>query len=162
MDWVWWVVAAIVLFGVEMVSLDLIFLMVAVGSLAAAGASALGAPLVVQALVGGICALLLILVVRPIALRHLHPAREIRTGTAALIGSQGEVLELTDARDGRVRLAGEVWSARALDREVSFVPGDRVDVVRIEGATAVVQAPRTTGPNSDAPNSDAPNESEPK
>ncbi len=146
MDWVWWVVAAIVLFGVEMVSLDLIFLMIAIGSLAAAGAAALGAPLVVQALVGGICALLLILVVRPIAIRHLHPAREIRTGTAALIGSQGEVLEYTDTRNGRVRLAGEVWSARAQDAAGSFAPGDRVNVVRIEGATAVVQAPPVNPP----------------
>ncbi len=152
----WWVVAAIVLFGVEMVSLDLIFLMIAIGSLAAAGASALGAPLVVQALVGGICALLLILVVRPIAIRHLHPAREIRTGTAALIGSQGEVLEYTDGRNGRVRLAGEIWSARALDTQGSFAPGDRVDVVRIEGATAVVQAPPAAPPIPETSNESEP------
>ncbi len=138
MDWIWWVVAALVFFAIEMVSLDLIFIMIAIGSLAAALASALGAPVVVQALVGGLVALLLIFAVRPIALRHLHPAREIMTGAAALIGSTGLVLERIDSRDGRVRLAGEVWSARSFDPDRSFEPGDTVDVVRIEGATAVV------------------------
>lgn len=131
-------VAALVFFAIEMVSLDLIFIMIAIGSLAAALASALGAPVVVQALVGGLVALLLIFAVRPIALRHLHPAREIMTGAAALIGSTGLVLERIDSRDGRVRLAGEVWSARSFDPDRSFEPGDTVDVVRIEGATAVV------------------------
>ena len=138
MDWIWWVVAALVLFAIEMLSLDLIFIMIAVGSLAAALAAALGAPIVVQALVGGVVALLLIFAVRPIALRHLHPARDIRTGAAALIGSNGTVLERIDAHDGRVRLAGEIWSARSFDPDRSFEPGDTVDVVRIEGATAVV------------------------
>jgi membrane protein implicated in regulation of membrane protease activity len=94
--------------------------------------------LVVQALVGGVVALLLIFLVRPVALRHLHPAREVRTGTAALIGSEGLVLERIDAHDGRVRLAGEVWSARSLDPTRAFEPGDTVQVSRIEGATAVV------------------------
>ena len=138
MDWIWWVVAAIVLFAIEIVSLDFIFMMIAAGSLAAALASALGAPLVVQAIVGGVVALLLILAVRPIALRHLHPKGETLTGAAAIVGSQGMVLERVDARDGRVRLRGEVWSARSLDPDSSFEPGDTVDVVRIDGVTAVV------------------------
>lgn len=134
----WWVLAALVLLGVEMLSLDLIFLMLGIGSLSAAVAAWVGAPLVWQALVGAVVALLLIFLVRPVALRHLHPAREIRTGTAALIGSQGLVLERIDAHDGRVRLAGEVWSARSLDPGRSFEPGDTVEVSHIEGATAVV------------------------
>jgi membrane protein implicated in regulation of membrane protease activity len=138
MDWIWWVVAAIILFAVEIVSLDFIFMMIAAGSLAAALASALGAPLVVQAIVGGVVALLLIFAVRPIALRHLHPKGETLTGAAALVGSQGTVLERVDAHDGRVRLRGEVWSARSLDPDSSFEPGDTVDVVRLEGVTAVV------------------------
>ena len=137
-DWVWWLLAALVLFGVEMLSLDFIFLMLGFGSVAAAVAAWVGAPLVWQALIGAAVALLLILLVRPVAIRHLHPAREIRTGTAALIGSTGLVLERIDAHDGRVRLAGEVWSARSLDPHRSFEPGDTVEVSRIEGATAVV------------------------
>lgn len=134
----WWILAALVLFGIEMLSLDLIFLMLGVGSLSAAVAAAVGAPVVWQALVGAVVALLLIFLVRPIAVRHLHPSEEIRTGTAALIGAQGLVVERIDAHDGRVRLAGEVWSARALDPVRSFEPGDTVEVSRIEGATALV------------------------
>ncbi len=139
MDWIWWVILAIVLFAVEMLSLDLIFLMLAIGALAAAVAAGLGATLVVQALVAGVVALLLILMVRPIAVRHLHPAREIRTGAAALIGSTGDVIERVDAHDGRVRLAGEVWSARSEASGNSFDPGETVRVLRIEGATAIVE-----------------------
>ena len=84
-------------------------------------------------------ALLLILAVRPIALRHLHPRLATSvTGAAALSARDGMVLERVDAQDGRVRLRGEVWSARSFDPDRSFEPGDTVDVVRIEGATAVV------------------------
>jgi membrane protein implicated in regulation of membrane protease activity len=77
-------------------------------------------------------------VVRPVALRHLRQAPEERTGVAALVGRQAVVLERIDGHSGRVKLAGEVWSARSYDPSHAIEPGRTVDVVSIEGATAVV------------------------
>jgi membrane protein implicated in regulation of membrane protease activity len=77
-------------------------------------------------------------VVRPIALRHLRTPLAIRTGTAALIGERGLVLEPVDGHNGRVKVKGEVWSARTYDPTTSIEPGRSVEIVEIDGATVVV------------------------
>jgi membrane protein implicated in regulation of membrane protease activity len=100
---------------------------------AVAGASV---PLQVAAFVLGAIASLAI--VRPIARRHMHTPPAIRTGTAALIGSRAVVLQRVDADGGRIKLGGEEWSARAFDEDDVMEPGTRVEVMRIEGATALV------------------------
>jgi membrane protein implicated in regulation of membrane protease activity len=48
------------------------------------------------------------------------------------------VLERVDASGGRVKIGGEVWSARAYDESQVLEPGARVEVMKIEGATALV------------------------
>jgi membrane protein implicated in regulation of membrane protease activity len=138
MTWPWWIVAGLVLVIAELFTGDLIFLMVAIGSVAAALASALGAPILVQAALGGIVALALLVFVRPLALRFLRPLHETVTNTAALVGSEGLVVERVHAQDGRVKLGGEIWSARTSDPSADLAPGTSVNVIRIEGATAVV------------------------
>lgn len=136
--WVWWVAAGIVLVVVEVTTLDLTFLMLAAGALAGAGAAALGAGLPFQFVVAVVAAFAGLAVVRPIALRHLRQPVETRTGVAALVGNKALVLERVDAHSGRVKLAGEVWSARSYDAEAVHEEGAMVDVVEIDGATAVV------------------------
>ncbi len=138
MAWYWWIVVGVVLAVVEMLTVDLIFVMLAAGAVAAALASVATGNLVVQALVGVGVAGGALVVVRPVALRHLTLPHAVRTGTAALIGSAGLVLERVDARDGRVKLGGEIWSARSYDPSEVLEPGTSVEVARIDGATAVV------------------------
>ncbi len=77
-------------------------------------------------------------VVRPIALRHLRTPAAIRTGTDALVGSGAVALERVDANGGQVKLKGEVWSARTYDPHVVIEAGRNVEVVQIDGATAIV------------------------
>ena len=77
-------------------------------------------------------------VLRPIAKRHLRTPARMRTGTAALIGARAVVLDRVDAEGGTVKLGGEVWSARAYDEVQVMEPGTRVEVLQIEGATALV------------------------
>ena len=79
-----------------------------------------------------------LLVLRPIARRHLHMPAQLRTGTAALVGSTAVVIDRVDRDGGTVRLAGEVWSARSYDEDHAFEPGTRVEVLKIDGATALV------------------------
>ena len=65
---------------------------------------------------------------------------QLRTGTAALVGSTAMVLEriANDEGVGCVRIDGEVWTARAYDEDESSRPAARVQVVEIRGATALV------------------------
>jgi membrane protein implicated in regulation of membrane protease activity len=137
-DWVLWIVLALVLGLVEVTTLSLVFAMLAVGALAAA-VTAIGTDnFVLQSVVGLAVAVGMLGVARPIALRHLRIPAQMRTGVAALVGSQGVVLEPVDAHNGRVRLHGEIWSARSYDPSHIIEAGRNVEVMQIDGATAVV------------------------
>jgi membrane protein implicated in regulation of membrane protease activity len=133
-----WLVFALLLGGIEITTLDLTFAMLAVGALAGAIAGAVGAPFLLQVIVAALVAIAMLAVVRPVALRHIRTPVESRSGVAALVGKQALVLEQVDAHDGRIKLAGEIWSARSFDPHLVIEPGRTVDVVQIDGATAVV------------------------
>ncbi|MGZ3098362.1 NfeD family protein [Streptomyces sp. H72] len=136
--WVWWLVAAAAL-GIPLVVTAMPeFGMLAVGAVAAAIASGFGAGLVVQVLVFVVVSVALLAVVRPIAARHRSQRPQLVTGVDALKGRQAVVLERVDGSGGRIKLAGEVWSARALDTGRVYETGEEVDVVDIEGATAII------------------------
>ncbi|MBU4214923.1 MAG: NfeD family protein [Actinobacteria bacterium] len=138
MAWLWWVGAALVLGIVEMLTLSLVLVMLAGGALAGALASLLGAPLWVQIVVAVLVATVLLTTLRPWLLRRLRrriPLEE--TNAAALVGRPAVVVAAVDVATGRVKLAGEVWSART-EAGVVLPPGAPVTVTRIDGATAVV------------------------
>ncbi|GHA81300.1 membrane protein [Streptomyces termitum] len=136
--WVWWLIGAVGL-GIPLVLTAMPeFGMFAVGAVAGAVTAALGFGVVAQVIVFVVVSVALIAVVRPIAARHRAADPALATGIDALKGRQARVVERVDAEGGRIKLAGEIWSARALDATRTFEPGDEVDVVEIEGATAVV------------------------
>ncbi|MCH0562564.1 NfeD family protein [Streptomyces sp. MUM 2J] len=136
--WVWWLVGAAAL-GIPLVVTAMPeFGMLAVGAIAAAVVAALGFDAVAQVLAFLVVSVALIAVVRPIAARHRHQRPELASGVDALKGKQAVVLERVDGSGGRIKLAGEVWSARALDAGSTYEVGQKVDVVDIEGATAIV------------------------
>ncbi|MER6675681.1 NfeD family protein [Streptomyces sp. NPDC000983] len=136
--WVWWLIGAAAL-GIPLVITAMPELgMLAVGALTAAGVAGLGGGIVLQVLVFAAVSAALTLAVRPLAARHRAQRPQLVTGVEALKGKQAVVLERVDASGGRIKLAGEVWSARALDNGQSYEVGQEVDVVDIEGATAIV------------------------
>jgi membrane protein implicated in regulation of membrane protease activity len=136
--WVWWLVGAAAL-GIPLVVTAMPeFGMFAVGAVAGAIAAALGGGAVVQVLTFVIVSVALIAVVRPVAARHRTQRPQLVTGVDALKGRQAVVLERVDGSGGRIKLAGEVWSARSLDTGRAYEVGQEVDVVEIEGATAIV------------------------
>ena len=137
-DWVWWMIAAGVLAVGEIATLGFFLGPIAVAAVAAAIVALVGGGLAVQWIVFIAMSLASLLVLRPIATRHLRTPARLRTGTAALVGSQAVVIELVDRDGGQVKLAGEVWSARSYDEDESFEPGARVEVMKIDGATALV------------------------
>jgi membrane protein implicated in regulation of membrane protease activity len=136
--WLIWVIAAAVLAGAEALSLDLVLIMCAGGAAAGAVTAALGGGAALQLVVAIVTAVLLLGVVRPVAKRHLLGTDTHQTGSAALVGKDAIVLSAVDARDGRVRLNGAEWSARAYDQTQTLPIGTTVRVMEIDGATAVV------------------------
>lgn len=136
--WVWWLVGAVAL-GIPLVVTAMPeFGMLALGAAAAAVAAGVGAGVTVQVLVFAAVSVALVAVVRPIAARHRSQRPQLATGVEALKGRQAVVLERVDGSGGRIKLAGEVWSARALATDRAYEVGEEVDVVEIEGATAIV------------------------
>jgi membrane protein implicated in regulation of membrane protease activity len=136
--WIAWLVVAVLLAVGEVLTLGLVVGMVAAGALVGAVAALAGAGLALQVLAFLVASVALLGLVRPVARAHLRQPRALRTGTAALVGARALVLERVDVHGGRVKIGGEVWSARAYDEAQSIEPGTTVEVVKIEGATALV------------------------
>jgi membrane protein implicated in regulation of membrane protease activity len=136
--WVWWLIGAVAL-GIPLVMTAMPeFGMFAVGAVAGAVTAALGGGIVLQVVLFVAVSVALLAVVRPIAARHRSQTAGSATGIDALRGRQAVVTERVDGSGGRIKLAGEIWSARALHAEQSYAVGEQVDVVEIDGATAVV------------------------
>ncbi|HZT15940.1 MAG TPA: NfeD family protein [Gaiellaceae bacterium] len=139
MSWVVWVVVAVALAVGEIFTPGLFILgPVALAAAAAALAAALGAGAAWGAVVFILGSLASLGFLRPIARRHLRLPAIARTGTAALVGRKALVTRRVDAVGGRVRIGGEEWTARPYLDGQSFEEGQTVDVVQIEGATALV------------------------
>lgn len=136
--WVWWLIAAVGL-GIPLVLTAMPeFGMFSAGAVAGAVVAALGGGIVAQVLVFVAVSVALIAVVRPLAARQGPRTPRLATGIDALKGREAVVVERVDSSGGRIKLAGEIWSARSLDAEQVFEPGEKVDVADIDGATAVV------------------------
>lgn len=134
----WWLAGAGVL-GIPLVITAMPeFGMLAVGGLAASATAALGAGGVAQVVVFAVVSVALVSVVRVVAVRHGASRPVLRSGVDALKGRQALVTERVDGRGGRIKVGGEIWSARSLDTDRVYEEGQEVDVVDIEGATAVV------------------------
>lgn len=133
-----WLAASGSLLVIEILTVDLLFASLAFSALLAAGANALGFSVVIQGVVFGIGAIGSLMFLRPIALRHLKkkPA-DHATNIEALIGAPAMTLSAITEHDGLVKLSGETWSARSTVGEIEV--GSQVEVVAIEGATAVVK-----------------------
>jgi membrane protein implicated in regulation of membrane protease activity len=132
------VIAAGVLAVGEIATMGFFLGPIAIAATLAAIVAVVGGGLAAQWIVFIAGSLASLLVLRPIARRHLRTPAALRTGTAALVGSPAVVLERVDRDGGQVKIGGEVWSARSYDDDDAFEPGSRVEVMKIDGATALV------------------------
>ena len=134
-----WLIVAVLLAIGELLTPGLFFLgPVALAAVGAAITAGIGGGIVLQLIVFIAVSLASLAFLRPIARRHLHMPALTRTGTAALVGTKAVVIQRVDANGGLVRIGGEEWSARAFFEEQRLEPGARVEVAKIEGATALV------------------------
>ncbi|MDI3419298.1 NfeD family protein [Streptomyces luteolus] len=136
--WLIWLIVAAVLSVAEILTLTAALGMLGVAALVTSGTAALGLPTPLQFLVFAAVATVTLLFVRPVAMRHLRRPQVARFGVDALVGQAAYVVAEVSAVDGRVRIGGEEWTARAYDETLVIPRGKTVDVMEISGTTAFV------------------------
>lgn len=134
-----WLIAGVALAAAEALTGDFVLLMLGGAALGTAGVSAAtDAPVWIDAVVFAVFSLVLLLGVRPILRRRYSVPPALTTGVEALSGKHALVLEQVGEHAGRVKIDGDVWTARPLDVTEVYEPGTTVTVMQIDGATAVV------------------------
>ncbi len=136
--WAAWLSVALLLAAAELISLDFVLLMLAVGAGAGAATSMLTSSLALQLLVAIVVSVAMLGVVRPSMVKRMHGGPELTTGHAALVGRHGVVIDPVGKRGGLIRLAGEDWTARSFDPDLTIHAGAEFVVFEIDGPTAVV------------------------
>jgi membrane protein implicated in regulation of membrane protease activity len=137
--WLIWLIAALGLAGAEALTGDLFLLMLSGGALAAAGSNLIFDNYVIDGAVFLVVSILLLALVRPVLRRRFAAGPGVPDRPQALEGKSALVLDRVGRHEGQVKLDGEVWTARPFNDNDVYEPGDHVTVVRIDGATAVVQ-----------------------
>ena len=139
--WLIWLIIAVVLLVVEMLTLTVAVGMLGVAALITAGFAALGLPVFVQLLAFTVTATIGVLLILPIVRRHMLRPQLARFGVQALVGKPAYVVSEVSGLDGRVRIGGvggEEWTARPYDQTLVIPAGAIVDVLEISGTTALV------------------------
>jgi membrane protein implicated in regulation of membrane protease activity len=134
-----WLIVGLVLIAAEVLSGEFVLLMLGGGALVAAGVSLFGVGAVGGAVAFAVASVLLLFAVRPALRRRLD--RSIDPSVMhhkALLGTTAVVVERVDGHGGRVKIGGDVWSARSSDGNEVIEPGRKVTVMDISGATALV------------------------
>jgi membrane protein implicated in regulation of membrane protease activity len=136
-----WIVLGIALAIAEAFTATLFIIFFAVGAAAAAGVAALGGPPLLQVIAFALVSGLSVAALRPIITRHAKLSSETgdtQFGLDAMEGGHGTVLEEIDGDHGMIKIDGEMWQARSFDHLEKYLPGERVRVIKIIDATAIV------------------------
>ena len=136
--WLIWLIAAMVLVVVEVFTLTAAVGLLGAAALITSVGAALGLPVLLQFVVFAGASVAGVALLRPVAQAHLAGPRTLPFGVDAIVGKPGYVVAEVNGLDGRVRIGGEEWTARALDERIVIPAGTTVDVLQIDGATAVV------------------------
>ena len=137
--WETWLGLAILLGLAEMFSLDLILMMLAAGALVGMVAAVLDLHIALQVLAASAASVAALAVVRPSMIKRVHGGPELALGPGKLVGRQGIVIaDVSGLAAGRIKLAGEEWTAEPYDDTTTIRAGETVEVLEIRGATAVV------------------------
>lgn len=159
--WAPWLALALGLLVLEAITLDLMFLMLAVGAGAATTVALAGGEPWLQVVVGCATALLMLGAVRPVALKHLKKGPENQlTNIDRMAGMDAHPLEAITAEGGLAEVDGDTWTARAAGN-YRIEPGMSAVVESVDGATVYLRPtqqiewddtrPDTLGPNSPRP-----------
>jgi membrane protein implicated in regulation of membrane protease activity len=136
--WIIWLILAVALGVAEIFTLTAALGLLSAAALITSGAAAVGLPLYGQILVFVVSSIAAMVLIRPVAQRHMLRPQLERFGVEALVGRTARVIEEVTGHGGRIRIDGEEWTARAYDDSLVIPAGATVDVMQIRGATALV------------------------
>jgi membrane protein implicated in regulation of membrane protease activity len=136
-----WLVVGLALLATESLSGEFVLAMLGGGALVAAAVTLLAGGLVPGLVAFALASVLLVFAVRPPLKRRLqHGMQDSLMHTRALVGAEALVVARVDGDGGRVKIGGELWSARPVHEDDVLDEGVTALVVEISGATAVVVA----------------------
>lgn len=137
--WALWLTLAALLGIAEVLSLDLVLIMVATGCLAAAGVAVIAPGMwPLQILVAAIVSVLTLLVLRPTLLARVRNMPGYRSSLDKMVGSTGIATAEITRHSGEVKIDGQTWSARTFDANTVIAAGHGIEVYEVDGVTAVV------------------------
>ncbi len=137
--WAIWLSLAFLLGVAEILSLDLVLIMLAVGALAGAGVAVLAPGLWwLQILVAAAVSVFMLLLLRPTLLRRVRNMPGYRSSMAKMVGSSGVAVSQIDRNGGEIKIDGQSWTARPYISDVVIEQGTEIEVFEIDGAIAVV------------------------
>ena len=136
--WQVWLGLGITLGVAEMMSLDLVLLMLAVGALVGMTAAVIGVPFAFQILAAVGASVAMLALVRPSIVKRFHAGPDLKLGHETLVGKQALAIEEITTQGGLIKIGGETWTARPFDESLVIAPGATVDIFEIRGATAYV------------------------
>lgn len=137
--WALWLSLAVLLGVAEIISLDLVLIMIAAGAVGGA-VVALIAPALwpLQILVAVVVSVGMLFLLRPTLMKRVHQMPGYRSSTDKMVGSTGVATTAIGADGGEVKIDGLTWTARGYTPEVEIEEGTEIEVYEIDGAIAVV------------------------
>lgn len=139
-DTILWLILLVVLALIEIATLGLTTIWFAVGALVATIVAALGGPLWLQIALFLIASILVLIFLRPIAVKFFNKDRE-KTNVESLIGMHAVVVSEIDnqSEQGQAKLNGLDWMARSVDEKITIPVGTVVTVLEVRGVKLIVE-----------------------
>ncbi len=137
--WAIWLSVSFLLAVAEIMSLDLVLIMLAAGALAGA-VTAVAAPGLwwLQCLVAIAVSVGSLLLLRPTLMDKVRAMPGYRSSAAKMIGSSGVATSEVTRIGGEIKVDGQVWTARSYETGMVIAKGSEIEVFEIDGAIAVV------------------------
>ncbi len=143
--WILWTVLGVILIIAEVFTPGFVLLWFGIGALAAAFAGIIGLDsLPLQFLVFAVVSVALTAASRTIFVNYFSREKtgsDLKTGVHALPGKVGYVVSSSRGalNEGAVKVFGSTWTAYPAEGEEPLEAGERVEVMRVQGASIYVR-----------------------
>ena len=140
MDMIGWLVAFVILIGIEAATMALTTIWFAGGALFAFFAAFLGFSVKMQLVVFLVVSFLMLLFTRPLAARFIN-RETVKTNVDGLIGRKAKVIAKIDNNElsGVAVVNGQEWTARSADDAVTIPVGTHVLIKEVRGVKLIVE-----------------------
>ena len=140
MDMIGWLVAFVILIGIEAATMALTTIWFAGGAVFAFFAAVLGFSIQTQLVVFLIVSFILLLFTRPLAMRFVN-RETVKTNVDGLIGRRAKVITKIDNNEpsGVAVVNGQEWTARSADDAVTIPVGTHVLIKEVRGVKLIVE-----------------------